>query len=112
MLLIINTLILLVNAVTFRREFTTILLRVALFILLYYQRALRLGPEVIGIYQSIFHSTAITHSFDLFIYIIAPIILFFSPESFVNSTDLASILLSGIPACAVTPAVVYPNAET
>ena len=40
------------------------------------------------------------------------IILFFSPESFVNSTDLAPILLSGIPACAVTPTVVYSNAAT
>jgi len=29
----------------------------------------------IGIYNGLFHSTAITHSFDLFIYIIAPIIL-------------------------------------
>jgi hypothetical protein len=40
------------------------------------------------------------------------IILFFSPESFEKSTDLASILLSGIPACAVTPTVVYSNAAT
>ena len=40
------------------------------------------------------------------------IILFFSPESFVDSTDLASILLSGIPVRAVTPIVVYSNADT
>ena len=28
-----------------------------------------------GIYNGLFHSTAITYSFDLFIYIIVPIIL-------------------------------------
>jgi len=74
----------LVNAVTFRREFTILFNRVAIFILLYsgiigydslYVTYLDTG---IGIYHGLFHSTAITHSFDLFIYIIAPIILLFT----------------------------------
>jgi hypothetical protein len=56
----------------------------------------------IGIYNGLFHSTVITHSFNLFIDIIGVIILFFS-ESFVNSD---SVLL------AVTPIVVYSNADT
>jgi len=70
----------LVNAVIFRREFS-LFNRVAIFILLYsgimgydslYITYLDTG---IGIFKGLFHSTAITHSFDLFIYIIAPIIL-------------------------------------
>ena len=81
MLLIINTFILLVNAVTFRREFTILFNRVAIFILLYsgiighgtlYVTCLDTG---IGIYNGLFHSTVITHSFDLFVYIIGAIIL-------------------------------------
>jgi hypothetical protein len=40
-------------------EFSTILFRVALFILLYYLQTSNLESEVIGIYQSIFHSIAI-----------------------------------------------------
>jgi hypothetical protein len=58
----------------------------------------------IGIYNCLFHSTAITHSFNLFINIIGVIILFFSPESLpgVNSD---SFLL------AVTPIVVYFNPD-
>jgi hypothetical protein len=68
-------------AVTFRREFTILFNRVAIFILLYsgiigydslYVTYL---DNEIGIYNGLLHSTAITHSFDLFIYIIAPIIL-------------------------------------
>ena len=71
----------LVNAVTSRREYTILFNRVAIFILLYsgiighgslYVTCLDTG---IGIYNGLFHSTAITHSVDLFIYIIAPIIL-------------------------------------
>jgi len=78
MLMII--LLLLVNAVTLRRDFEILFNRVAIFILLYsgiigydslYVTYLDTG---IGIYNGLFHSTAITHSFDLFIYIIAPII--------------------------------------
>jgi len=81
MLLISNLLLLLVNAITFRREYTILFNRVAIFILLYsgiighgslYVTCLDTG---IGIFNGLFHSTAITHSFDLFIYIIAPIIL-------------------------------------
>jgi hypothetical protein len=80
-MLLISLLLLLVNAVTLRREFKSLLSRVAIFILLYsgiigydslYVTYLDNG---IGIYNGLFHSTAITHSFDLFIYIIAPIIL-------------------------------------
>jgi hypothetical protein len=60
----------------------------------------------IGIYNGLFHSTAIRHSFNLFIYIIGVIILFFSPESSENFTDFASILL------VVIPITVYSNADT
>jgi len=82
MLLISNIFLLLVSAVTSRRDFEILFNRVAIFILLYsgiigydslYVTYLDTG---IGIYNGLFHSTAITHSFDLFIYIIAPIILF------------------------------------
>jgi hypothetical protein len=81
MLLISNLFLLLVNAVTLRREFTTLFNRVAVFIWLYsgiigydslYVTYLDNG---IGVYNGLFHSTAITHSFDLFTYIIASIIL-------------------------------------
>jgi NADH-ubiquinone oxidoreductase chain 2 len=70
-----------VSAVTSRREFTIFFNRVAIIILLYsgvigydslYITSLDTG---IGIYNGLFHSTAITHSFDLFIYIIGAIIL-------------------------------------
>jgi len=81
MLLFSNILLLLVSAVTSRREFTIFFNRVAIIILLYsgiigydslYITSLDTG---IGIYNGLFHSTAITHSFDLFIYIIGAIIL-------------------------------------
>ena len=71
MLLISNIFLLLVNAVTFRREFTILFNRVAIFILLYsgiighgtlYVTCLDTG---IGIYNGLFHSTVITHSFDM-----------------------------------------------
>jgi NADH-ubiquinone oxidoreductase chain 2 len=81
MLLIINTFILLVHAVTFRREFTILFNLVAIFILLYsfiighVSCVTCLDNPRVGIYNGLFHSTVITHSFDLFIYIIAPIIL-------------------------------------
>ena len=71
----------LVNAVTFRREFSNLIFRVGIFILLYSaiishtSLSVRCEDCGTGIYYGLFHSTAITHSFDLFIYIIAPIIL-------------------------------------
>ena len=80
MLLISNLFLILVNVITLRRELT-LFNRVAIFILLYsgiigydslYVTYLDNG---IGIYNGLFHSTAITHSFVLFTYIIAPIIL-------------------------------------
>ena len=64
--------LLLVNAVTLRREYSILFNRVAIFILLYLGV---MGPGI-SIYNGVFHSTAITHSFYLFIYILAPIILF------------------------------------
>ena len=81
MLLLSNLFLLLVNAVTFRRELTIIFNRVAIFILLYsgimcydslFVTYLDTG---IGVFNGLFHSTATSHSFDLFIYIIAPTIL-------------------------------------
>jgi len=78
MLLIINIFLLLVNAVTSRREFT-IFNRVAIFVLLYSGIIGSLYLDTgIGIHNGLFHSTAITYSFDLFIYIIGTIIYFFT----------------------------------
>jgi group I intron endonuclease len=90
----------LVSAVSSRREVSKLFNRVAIMILLYSST----GGTGIGIYNCLFHSTAIRHSFNLFIYIIGVIVLFFSPESLpgVNSD---SFLL------AVTPVVVYSNAD-
>jgi group I intron endonuclease len=97
----------LVSAVSSRREVSNLFNRVAIMILLYsgiivcdslYVTCLDRG---IGIYNGLFHSTVITHSFELFINIIGVIILLFS-ESFVNSDP---VLL------AVTPIVVYSNAD-
>jgi len=66
MLLIITIIIIIVNAVTFRREFKNQIIRVFLFILLYYLQTSAGSAcgapgesEVIGIYQSIFHSIGI-----------------------------------------------------
>src|SRR3978361_109625 len=56
MLLISNIFLLLVIAVTFRREFKNHIIRVFLFVLLYYLQSSNLESEVIGIHQSIFHS--------------------------------------------------------
>jgi len=78
MLLISNLFLLLVNAVTLRREFSILFNRVAIFILLYSgiigydSLSVTYLDTGIGISNGLFHSTAITHSFDLFIYIIAP----------------------------------------
>jgi hypothetical protein len=65
MLLYCKTILLLVNAITFRREFKNQIVRVFLFILLYYLQTsnLYLESEMIGIYQSLFHSTACSLAF-------------------------------------------------
>ena len=79
-MLLFSNILLLFSAVTSRREFTILFNRVAIIILLYsgiigydslYVTYLDTG---IGIYNGLFHSTAITHSFDLFIYIIGAMI--------------------------------------
>jgi hypothetical protein len=73
--------LLLVTAVSSRRELSILSNRVAITILLYsgiighgslYVSCLETG---IGVYNGLFHSTAITHSLDLFLYIIGPIII-------------------------------------
>jgi hypothetical protein len=80
LLLILN----LVNAITLRREFSILFNRVAICILLYsgimgYDSLyITYLDNRIGIYNGLFHSTAITYSFDLFIYIIGTIIYFFT----------------------------------
>jgi len=71
------TLNLLVNAVTLRRQFIIFNPRVALLILLYFIISYYAYIEV-SIYNGLFHSTAITYSFYLFIYIIGTIIYFFT----------------------------------
>jgi hypothetical protein len=68
----------LVSAVSSRREVSKLFNRVAIMILLY-SSAKGAG---IGIYNGLFHSTAITHSFNLFIDIIGVITSFTSAYSF------------------------------
>jgi hypothetical protein len=52
----------LVNAITLRREFTTFFLWVAIYILLYSSIICFISDNGIGIYNGLFHSTAITPS--------------------------------------------------
>ena len=81
MLYVISTLLLLVNAVTLRRERSILFNRVAILILLYsgiicYDSLNIISLDtVIGIYGGLFHSTYITHSFALFLCIIGAIVL-------------------------------------
>ena len=81
MLFVSSTLLLLVNAVTLRRERSILFNRVAVLILLYsgiicYDSLNITSLDTgIGIYGGLFHSTSITHSFDLFICIIGAIVL-------------------------------------
>jgi len=83
MLYVISTLLLLVNAVTFRRV-KFLFNRVAILILLYsgiicYDSLNIISLDtVIGIYGGLFHSTSITHSFALFLCIIGAIVLLFT----------------------------------
>ena len=71
----------LANAVTLRREKSILFNRVAILILLYsgilgydslYIGSLDTG---IGVFSGLFNSTAITHSFDIFIYAVGAVIL-------------------------------------
>jgi hypothetical protein len=89
----------LVSAVSSRREVSILFNRVAIMILLYSGHYL----AGIGIYNGLFHSTVITHSFDLFIDIIGVIILLFS-ESCVNSDPVLLVVTPGV-------IVVYSNAD-
>ena len=80
MLIIGSILLLLANAVTYRREKSILFNRVAVLILLYsgmlaydslYIESLSTGI----VFSGLFHSTSITHSFDIFIYAIGAVIL-------------------------------------
>ena len=62
MLMISNLDFKLVNAITLRREFTTFFLWVAIYILLYSSIICFISDNGIGIYNGLFHSTAITPS--------------------------------------------------
>jgi NADH-ubiquinone oxidoreductase chain 2 len=95
----LTILLLLFSAVFYRREFLILFNRVAIIILLYsgtiacdslYVSCLDTG---IGIYNGLFHSTVITHSFDVFIYIIGVIILLltaFYPRNLVEPRILCN----------------------
>ncbi len=63
MLIVNSTLLLLVNAVTLRRDRK--LFRVAILTLLYL--VVNFWTTRVGMYDGLFHSTSITHSFDLYI---------------------------------------------
>ena len=75
MLIIGSILLLLANAVTLRREKSILFNRVAILILLkpgilgYDSLAIGSLDRGIGVFSGLFHSTAITHSFYIFIYI-------------------------------------------
>jgi len=79
MLIIGSILLLLANAVTYRREKSTLFNRVAVLIqpilgaLAYGSYGISLAI-LIGILGGIFHSILITHSFDIFIYAIGDVI--------------------------------------
>ena len=81
MLIIGSILLLLANAVTLRREKSILFNRVAILILLYSgilgYDSLTIGSldTGVGVFSGLFHSTLITHSFDIFIYIIGAVIL-------------------------------------
>jgi hypothetical protein len=90
MLLASNMVLKLVSAVSSRREVSILFNRVAIMIL---RNSSAVGAGI-GIYNGLFHSTVITHSFDLFINIIGVIMLLFTPDFTVNLTD--SFLLGGI----------------
>ena len=96
-----NTLVLSINAVTFRRELT-IVNRVAIFILLY---SVIIGHENffityldngIGISNGLFHSTAITKNIDLCSYAIFPIMF---------------LIIAFIVRCIVQPIIPYNRFE-
>ena len=78
MLIIGSILLLLVNAVTLRREKSILFNWVAVLILLYSgilaYDSLYIESLAIGVFSGLFHSTLITHSFDIFIYAIGDVI--------------------------------------
>ena len=76
MLIVSSTLLLLVNAVTLRRD-VKFFFRVAILTLLYYGIKLLMFNTWIDMYDGLFHSF-ITHTFDLFVFIIGGIVLQFS----------------------------------
>ena len=68
--------LLLVNAVTLRREFKNLITRVAIFILLYFsikEYGVSYSDIEIGIYNGLFHSTAILKDLDLYLYVLMTI---------------------------------------
>jgi len=81
MLLLSLIFLLLANAVTKRREKSILFNRVAIIILLYSSivgydsLAITSIGRGISIYGGLFHSTAITHSFDIFINLVCGIII-------------------------------------
>ena len=82
MLFVSSTLLLLVNAVTLRRERSILFNRVAILILLFYgiiwcdSLNIALLDTWEGIYGGLFHSSFKTHSFALFLCIIGAIVFF------------------------------------
>nr|YP_010540248.1 NADH dehydrogenase subunit 2 [Urnula craterium]UYF20384.1 NADH dehydrogenase subunit 2 [Urnula craterium] len=81
MLILYSIFLLVVSAVSSRREFTILLNRVTIIILsysciiVYDSLCVTYLDTGIGIYNGLFHSTAVTQSFGLFVYIISGIIL-------------------------------------
>ena len=103
MLLYSNIILLLGNAVTSRRIYSILFNRVTIMILL---TTSLMGCESlfvscldtgIGVYNGLFHSTAITHSFDLFVYIIGAIIILltaFYPSRLIETIDTRMVSTS------------------
>jgi|SRR5690554_263344 len=87
MLLSSNILLIIINAVTFRRESLFSFSRVTIMIFLTGSLAICIGSGL-EIYGGLFHSTVTTQRTDLFIYIIGAMILLltgFSPRSLIKS---------------------------
>jgi hypothetical protein len=122
-MVLISIILLLVNAVSSRRDSTIFKNWIAILILLYSGifAVLILGCNYtgIGIYGGLFLKTIITHSFDLFIYIIGAIVIQFTYflsffSSYIDVKELIDCVEFHF-ALLATPVikaeVKYPNAE-
>jgi NADH-ubiquinone oxidoreductase chain 2 len=97
MLFLSNASLLLVNAFTYRSEYSILFIRASIIVLLY-SALLSIGSlhvrcleQGIGIYNGLFQTSAITQSMDLLMYILAPVVLllsgFYGSRSYGNKLE-------------------------